>query len=92
MIKYCAVKMTAFVSCFCIFAGSLKCPQTGVSTEDGEPTAASWKWYTAMDEAIGGRPLRGRRGCGEKWRKTRTEENGRDKREERQEREVRERK
>ncbi|XP_077098188.1 uncharacterized protein LOC143749651 isoform X1 [Siphateles boraxobius] len=34
----------------------LKCPQTGVSTEDGEPTAASWKWYTAMDEAIGGRP------------------------------------
>ncbi|KAG1926487.1 hypothetical protein F2P79_024843 [Pimephales promelas] len=62
---------------------------TGVSTEDGEPTAASWKWYTAMDEAIGGRPLRGRRGCGEKWRKTRTEENGRDKREERQEREAR---
>ncbi|KAL0199109.1 hypothetical protein M9458_007649, partial [Cirrhinus mrigala] len=25
-------------------------------TEDGEPTAASWKWYSAMDEAIGGRP------------------------------------
>ncbi|KAL0152684.1 hypothetical protein M9458_052407 [Cirrhinus mrigala] len=34
----------------------LKCPATGVSTEDGEPTAASWKWYSAMDEAIGGRP------------------------------------
>ncbi|XP_077091374.1 uncharacterized protein LOC143742407 [Siphateles boraxobius] len=34
----------------------LKCPQTGVSTEDGGATAASWKWYTAMDEAIGGRP------------------------------------
>ncbi|XP_050960172.1 luc7-like protein 3 [Labeo rohita] len=34
----------------------LKCPPTGVSTEDGEPTAASWKWYSAMDEAIGGRP------------------------------------
>jgi len=27
-----------------------------VSTEDGEVTAASWKWYSAMDEAIGGRP------------------------------------
>ncbi|XP_016318814.1 TBC1 domain family member 10B-like [Sinocyclocheilus anshuiensis] len=34
----------------------LKCPATGVSTEDGEPTAASWKWYRAMDEAIGCRP------------------------------------
>ncbi|KAL0152260.1 hypothetical protein M9458_051983 [Cirrhinus mrigala] len=34
----------------------LKCPATGVSTEDGEPTAASWKWYSAMDEAIGSRP------------------------------------
>ncbi|CAM4667994.1 unnamed protein product [Leuciscus chuanchicus] len=34
----------------------LKCPQTGVSTEDGGATAASWKWYAAMDEAIGGRP------------------------------------
>ncbi|KAL0152726.1 hypothetical protein M9458_052449, partial [Cirrhinus mrigala] len=34
----------------------LKCPATGVSTEDGEPPAASWKWYSAMDEAIGSRP------------------------------------
>ncbi|CAM4571338.1 unnamed protein product [Leuciscus chuanchicus] len=34
----------------------LKCTQTGVSTEDGGATAASWKWYAAMDEAIGGRP------------------------------------
>ncbi|XP_056114554.1 chromatin assembly factor 1 subunit A-like [Rhinichthys klamathensis goyatoka] len=34
----------------------LKCPQTGVSTEDGGATAASGKGYTAMDEAIGGRP------------------------------------
>ncbi|KAG5275377.1 hypothetical protein AALO_G00119550 [Alosa alosa] len=34
----------------------LKCPKTGVSTEGGEATAASWKWYTLMDEAIGGRP------------------------------------
>ncbi|XP_049327930.1 ensconsin-like [Astyanax mexicanus] len=34
----------------------LRCPPTGVSTEGGEATAASWKWYTAMDEAIGGRP------------------------------------
>ncbi|XDV31514.1 hypothetical protein PO909_002505, partial [Leuciscus waleckii] len=34
----------------------LKCPQTGRGTEDGETTAASWKWYTAVDEAIGGRP------------------------------------
>ena len=35
---------------------SLKCPRTGVSTEGGEATAASWKWYSLMDEAIGGRP------------------------------------
>ncbi len=34
----------------------LKCPQTGVSTEDGEVTAASWKWYSVLDEAIGCRP------------------------------------
>ncbi|KAK0146505.1 hypothetical protein N1851_014168 [Merluccius polli] len=34
----------------------LKCPRTGVSTEGGETTAASWKWYTLMDEAIGDRP------------------------------------
>ncbi|XP_076841568.1 uncharacterized protein LOC143485834 isoform X1 [Brachyhypopomus gauderio] len=34
----------------------LKCPPTGVSTEGGVATAASWKWYAAMDEAIGGRP------------------------------------
>ncbi|CAJ1076480.1 uncharacterized protein LOC125297728 [Xyrichtys novacula] len=34
----------------------LKCPKTGVSTVRGETTAASWKWYTLMDEAIGGRP------------------------------------
>lgn len=27
-----------------------------MSTEDGGVTAASWKWYSAMDEAIGGRP------------------------------------
>ncbi|KTF90818.1 hypothetical protein cypCar_00015204 [Cyprinus carpio] len=30
----------------------LKCPQTGVGTEDGEPTAASWRWYSAMDETL----------------------------------------
>ncbi|XP_062864492.1 putative uncharacterized protein DDB_G0271982 [Trichomycterus rosablanca] len=34
----------------------LKCPPTGVSTEGGEATTASWKWYVDMDEAIGGRP------------------------------------
>jgi len=49
MIKYCDVKMTAYVSCLCIFAGS------EMST-DRVNTAASWKWYTVMDEAIGGRP------------------------------------
>ncbi len=27
-----------------------------MSTEDGEVTAASWKWYSVLDEAIGGRP------------------------------------
>ncbi|XP_061597530.1 nucleolar protein 58 isoform X2 [Cololabis saira] len=34
----------------------LKCPPTGVSTEGGEDTAASWKWFRAMDEALGDRP------------------------------------
>ena len=34
----------------------MKCSQSGVSTESGETTAASWKWYDAMDEASGGRP------------------------------------
>ncbi|XP_030199967.1 TBC1 domain family member 10B-like [Gadus morhua] len=34
----------------------LKAPRTGVSTEGGETTAASWKWYGPMDEALGGRP------------------------------------
>ncbi|KAK0134338.1 Reticulocyte-binding protein 2 a [Merluccius polli] len=37
-------------------AAELKCPRTGVSTEGGETIAASWKWYTLMDEAIGDRP------------------------------------
>ena len=27
-----------------------------MSTEGGETTAASWKWYGPMDEALGGRP------------------------------------
>ncbi|XP_072571997.1 uncharacterized protein [Paramormyrops kingsleyae] len=35
----------------------LRNPFTGVSTEGGEVTAVSWKWYTEMDEALGGRPL-----------------------------------
>ena len=35
---------------------ALKHPRTGVSTEGGETTAASWKWYSLMDEAIGSRP------------------------------------
>ncbi|XP_041838406.1 trihelix transcription factor GT-3a-like [Melanotaenia boesemani] len=34
----------------------LKRPRTGVSTEGGGVTAASWKWYSFMDEAIGSRP------------------------------------
>ncbi|KAK9977104.1 hypothetical protein ABG768_018925 [Culter alburnus] len=34
----------------------LKCPQTGVSTEGGESTAASWKWYGVMDAALGCKP------------------------------------
>lgn len=32
----------------------LKKPPTG--TETGEATAASWKWFSLMDEAIGSRP------------------------------------
>lgn len=38
------------------YVQELKRPRTGVSTEGGGVTAASWKWYTLMDEAIGSRP------------------------------------
>ncbi|KAK0132289.1 hypothetical protein N1851_032918 [Merluccius polli] len=31
-------------------------PPTGVSTEGGKATAASWKWFDLMHEAIGDRP------------------------------------
>ncbi|CAL8397962.1 unnamed protein product [Boreogadus saida] len=34
----------------------LKNPPTGVSTEGGQTTAASWKWFELMHEAIGDRP------------------------------------
>ena len=34
----------------------LKKPPTGQSTESGEDTAASWKWYPLMDAALGERP------------------------------------
>ncbi|KAK7884539.1 hypothetical protein WMY93_027662 [Mugilogobius chulae] len=34
----------------------LRRPPTGSGTETGEATAASWKWYSVMDEAIGSRP------------------------------------
>ncbi|KAK0142684.1 hypothetical protein N1851_019374 [Merluccius polli] len=34
----------------------LKDPPTGVSTEGGKATAASWKWFDLMHEAIGDRP------------------------------------
>ncbi|KAK9953297.1 hypothetical protein ABG768_017302 [Culter alburnus] len=34
----------------------LRKPPTGVGTESGESTAGTWKWFSLMDEAIGGRP------------------------------------
>ncbi|KAI7814524.1 hypothetical protein IRJ41_021122 [Triplophysa rosa] len=34
----------------------LRCPPTGTGTDDGEATAATWPWFSAMHEAIGGRP------------------------------------
>ncbi|KAK7877440.1 hypothetical protein WMY93_031860 [Mugilogobius chulae] len=34
----------------------LRRPPTGSGTETGETTAATWKWYSLMDEAIGSRP------------------------------------
>ncbi|XP_034552575.1 uncharacterized protein LOC117822059 isoform X1 [Notolabrus celidotus] len=34
----------------------LKQPPTGSGTESGEATAGTWKWFSLMDEAIGGRP------------------------------------
>ena len=34
----------------------LRKPPTGSGTESGESTAGNWKWFSPMDEAIGGRP------------------------------------
>ncbi|KAE8281734.1 hypothetical protein D5F01_LYC07367 [Larimichthys crocea] len=34
----------------------LRKPPTGSGTESGESTARDWKWFSLMDEAIGGRP------------------------------------
>lgn len=34
----------------------LRCPHTGTGTDSGEATAATWPWFSAMHEAIGGRP------------------------------------
>ena len=34
----------------------LRKPPTGSGTESGESTAGNWKWFSLMDEAIGGRP------------------------------------
>ncbi|KAI9523838.1 hypothetical protein NQZ68_024360 [Dissostichus eleginoides] len=34
----------------------LRCPPTGTGTDRGEATAAIWPYFTAMHEAIGGRP------------------------------------
>ncbi|XP_034083665.1 uncharacterized protein LOC117553723 [Gymnodraco acuticeps] len=34
----------------------LKCPPTRTGTDRGEATAATWPYFTAMHEAIGGRP------------------------------------
>ncbi|CAM4625067.1 hypothetical protein PO909_005669 [Leuciscus waleckii] len=34
----------------------LRCPPTGTGTDSGEATAATWPWFSAMHEAIGGRP------------------------------------
>lgn len=31
-------------------------PPTGVGTEEGEETVASWMWSPLMDEAIGNKP------------------------------------
>ncbi|KAA0712496.1 hypothetical protein E1301_Tti021509 [Triplophysa tibetana] len=36
--------------------GELRCPPTGTGTDSGEATAATWLWFSAMHEAIGGRP------------------------------------
>ncbi|CAL8382682.1 unnamed protein product [Gadus morhua 'NCC'] len=34
----------------------LRKPQSGVGTEDGKATAASWKWYSEMDGILGQKP------------------------------------
>ena len=34
----------------------MRCPATGTGTNRGEATAATWPYFAAMHEAIGGRP------------------------------------
>ncbi|KAG9279535.1 hypothetical protein AMEX_G5065 [Astyanax mexicanus] len=34
----------------------LKCPPSGSGTDNGEATAATWPWFSLMDEALGNRP------------------------------------
>ncbi|KAF3850674.1 hypothetical protein F7725_012446 [Dissostichus mawsoni] len=34
----------------------LRTPATGTGTDQGEATATTWPWFSAMHEAIGGRP------------------------------------
>lgn len=34
----------------------LRCPPTGTGTDSGEATAATWPWFSAVHETIGGRP------------------------------------
>ncbi|KAG9277970.1 hypothetical protein AMEX_G5747 [Astyanax mexicanus] len=31
----------------------LKCPPSGSGTDNGEATAATWPWFSLMDEALG---------------------------------------
>ncbi|CAL8238150.1 unnamed protein product, partial [Merluccius merluccius] len=33
-----------------------KCPASGQGTEDGKPTAGTWRWYSLMDEILGCSP------------------------------------
>ena len=55
VISHCPCFLPVCTSCL-LCTQLLKSPPTGVSTEGGEATAASWKWYSLMDEALGARP------------------------------------
>ena len=45
------------VALFCFsYCQECKCPASGQGTEDGKPTAGTWRWFSLMDEILGKSP------------------------------------